>query len=348
MNSFDPNGIGQPNGRYFALPYTVEEAEIVLIPVPWDVTTSYHTGASRGPQAILEASTQVDLFDFSIENAWQIKIGTHPINEGIYSRSIELRNDAEHVIRHLEEGGDPDEKVIVKRIQRINEASAELNDWVRFHSLDYLDKGKLVGIVGGEHSVPLGLIKVLSGRYANFGVLHIDAHADLREAYEGFTHSHASIMYNVLHEVENIERLVQVGIRDLSQDEMCFADQDDRIVMFNDEALSEAMFSGKNWQQLCNDIINKLPENVYVSFDIDGLSPDLCPNTGTPVPGGLSFQQATYLLRTLAKSGRRIIGFDLNEVASNENIDLDANVGARLLYKLCCYSHIANNNLIKT
>lgn len=346
MSNFDPSGIGQPNGRYFALPYSIEEAEIVLIPVPWDVTTSYRSGAIRGPQAILEASTQVDLFDFNLENAWQLKIGTHPLNEGIYSRSIELRSDAEHVIRHLENGGDPEEKTILKRIERVNQASEELNDWVRFHSLEYLDKGKLVGVIGGDHSVPLGLMKALSGRYGSFGVLHIDAHADLRKAYEGFTYSHASIMYNTIHEIDNLEHLVQVGIRDLSQDEMNLATQHSKITMFNDEWISENLFSGKNWQQLCNDIVSTLPSNVYISFDIDGLSPDLCPNTGTPVPGGLSFQQAAYLLRTLAKSGRRIIGFDLNEVASSESTDWDANVGARLLYKLCCYTHIANSSLM--
>lgn len=346
MSNFDPSGIGQPNGRYFALPYTTEESEIVLIAVPWDVTTSYRAGASRGPQAILEASTQVDLFDFNVENAWQIKIGTHPFNEGIYSRSIELRNDAEHVIRHLEEGGNPEEKAILRRVERINEASNELNNWVHFHSLEYLDKGKLVGIVGGDHSVPFGLMKAIAARYNSFGILHIDAHADLRKAYEGFTYSHASIMYNAIHEIENLERLVQVGIRDLSQDEMNLSTRHDRIIMFNDEALNEAMFNGKSWQQLCNDIVDKLPDNVYISFDIDGLSPDLCPSTGTPVPGGLSFQQATCLLRTLAKSGKRIVGFDLNEVAPNDNNDWDANVGARTLYKLCCYSHIANSRLI--
>ena len=346
MNNFDPNGIGQPNGRYFALPYSLEESEIVLIPVPWDVTTSYRPGASRGPQAILEASTQVDLFDFNLKNAWEVKIGTYPLNEGIYSRSIELRHDAEHVIQHLEDGGDPEEKAILKRIERINEASEEVNDWVRFHSLEYLDKGKLVGIVGGDHSVPLGLMKALSGRYDSFGILHIDAHADLRKAYEGFTYSHASIMYNAIHEIDNIEQLVQVGIRDLSQEEMNLATQHDRITMFNDEWINDAIFGGKSWQQLCIDIISTLPNNVYISFDIDGLNPALCPNTGTPVPGGLSFQQATFLLKTLAKSGRRIIGFDLNEVAPDENTDWDANVGARLLYKLCCYSHIANSSLL--
>ncbi len=346
MSNFDPNGVGQPNGRYFALPYSAEESEIVLIAVPWDVTTSYRAGASRGPQAILEASTQVDLFDFNVENAWQIKIGTHPFNEGIYSRSSELRNDAEHVIHHLAEGGAPEEKGIAKRIDRINEASSELNNWVHFHSLEYLDQGKLVGIVGGDHSVPLGLMKAIANRYDSFGILHIDAHADLRKAYEGFTYSHASIMYNAIHEIDNLERLVQVGIRDLSQDEMNLATQHNRIVMFNDEALSEAIFNGKSWQQLCNEIVATLPNNVYISFDIDGLSPDLCPNTGTPVPGGLNFQQACYLLKMLAKSGRRIVGFDLNEVAPNETSDWDANVGARLLYKLCCYSHIANSRLI--
>ena len=344
MNNFDPNGIAQPNGKYFALPYELEEAEIVLIPVPWDVTTSYQSGTSRGPQAILEASTQVDLFDLDVKDAWKIRIGTHPLNEGIYSKSSDVRNDAEHVIRFLEEGGSIDDKTIAKRLTRVNEASEELNDWVRFHSLEYLDKGKIVGLVGGEHSVPLGLMKAISGRYSSFGILHIDAHADLRKAYEGFTYSHASIMYNAIHELPSLKSLVQVGVRDLCDCEMRLIENDERITLYSDSYLSEQLFNGSSWQQQCNSIVNDLPENVYVSFDIDGLSPDLCPNTGTPVPGGLGFQQACLLLKTLAKSGKRIIGFDLNEVAPGSDSEWDANVGARILYKLCCYTHLASTS----
>ncbi len=346
-SNFDPNGVAQPNGNFFALPYTIDEAEIVLISVPWDVTTSYKAGASRGPQAIMEASAQVDLFDFNIRDSWKIKIATHPFNEGIYSRSGELRVDAEHVIHYLEEGGIiADDKLVQKRLERIEQASEEVMEWLRFHSLEYLDKGKLVGVVGGDHSVPLGLIKALSSRYDSFGILHIDAHADLREAYEGFTYSHASIMYNVLHQVDNVERLVQVAIRDLCEEEMNLIENDSRIALFSDNAISERQFAGQTWEQQCRKIVDALPQNVYISFDIDGLSPELCPGTGTPVPGGLSFQQTTFLLKTLACSGKRIIGFDLNEVAPREGDEWDANVGARLLHKLCCFTYLANSRLL--
>lgn len=347
MSTFDPNGVALPNGNFFALPYTLDEAEIVLLPVPWDVTTSYRPGASDAPQAIIKASGQVDLFDFDVKDAWQIKIGTYPFNDGIYSRSADLRTTAEEVILFLEQGGEEDDKYLTKRLERINDASEELNDWVRFHSLEYIDRGKLVGVVGGDHSTPLGLLKALAGKYGSFGILHIDAHADLRQAYEGFTYSHASIMYNVMDQLPNVERLVQVGVRDLCEEEQRVMENDRRIELFSDNHISSELFSGSTWQQLCERMVERLPQNVYISFDIDGLSPDLCPNTGTPVPGGLNFQQACFLLRMLATSGRRIIGFDLNEVSPDDSNEWDANVGARVLYKLCCYSHLANLQLKK-
>ena len=141
------------------------------------------------------------------------------------------------------------------------------------------------GGVGGDHSVPLGLMRVMAERYPGVGVLHIDAHADLRKAYEGFTYSHASIMYNALQEAPGIGALVQVGIRDFCDEELETARADKRVVQFPDHELAAAGFAGETWQQVCNRIVETLPKQVYVSFDIDGLSPGNCPHTGTPVPG---------------------------------------------------------------
>jgi agmatinase len=198
---------------------------------------------------------------------------------------------------------------------------------------EWLDKGKIDGLLGGDHSTPLGFLRALAKRHESFGILHIDAHMDLRMAYEGFTYSHASIMNNALR-IPQISKLVQVGIRDYCEEEVSVVTAEKgRVVVHTDAEIQRASFAGQTWRERCDAIVAALPEKVYVSFDIDGLDPTLCPNTGTPVPGGLSFQQATYLLSKL-KERRQIIGFDLVEVAPGQD-DWNGNVGARLLYHLC-------------
>jgi agmatinase len=126
-----------------------------------------------------------------------------------------------------------------------------------------------------------------------------------------------------------------VGIRDLCEEEASVVQRAmGRVEVFYDDDLKEKLYSGESWDSLCTQIISRLPDLVYVSFDIDGLDPKLCPGTGTPVPGGLEFQQATHLLKRVVQSGKKIIGFDLCEVAPGAS-DWDANVGARMLYHLC-------------
>jgi agmatinase len=201
----------------------------------------------------------------------------------------------------------------------------------------------MVGLLGGDHSTPLGFLRALSEKYERFGILQIDAHADLRKAYEGFTYSHASIMYNAL-KLPSVSRLIQVGIRDFCEEEQDVINRSrGRISTFFDEDLKAWRYKGETWDALCNSIIKELPANVYISFDIDGLDPKLCPNTGTPVAGGLEFQEAIYLIKKVAQS-RKIIGFDLCEVAPGQN-DWDANVGARLLYNLCNWMAVSQGKL---
>lgn len=338
MTDFNPNDIGIENGNFFGLPYKSEDCDIIIVPIPWDVTTSYNPGTNKGPQAILDASLQVDLFDVNVPNAWEVKIGTVEAYKSIAIRNKEYRSISESIIDRLASGEKQED--LIEETSKVNKASVELDQVVENQAKDLIAQGKTVAILGGEHSVPFGAIKALSQKFENFGILHIDAHCDLREAYEGFTYSHASIMYNVLKEIPQVSKITQVGQRDFCDDEYKIVQSDDRVAFFSDSDICATMYEGGTWSAICDQIIASLPENVYISFDIDGLSSDLCPNTGTPVPGGLSFRQADYLLFKLATSGKRIIGFDLCEVSPGSD-EWDANVGARILFKLCLYTHLS-------
>lgn len=337
LRSIDPNGVGQL-GRLFGLPFEPEHAEVVLIPVPWEVTVSYGTGTAEAPEAVLYASSQLDLFEPDIPDAWTMGIAMLDIPEHLSSMNENLREEVEDYLQWLESGqpDDWDGAPYMRELPYIVDQECEkMNNWVYETACEWLDEDKIVAVLGGDHSTPYGLIKALCERYENLGILQIDAHADLREAYEGFRYSHASIMYNVLQFAE-VKKLVQVGVRDFCEAEMqLIRNNPDRIHVFFDQAIKEERFAGKTWQQYCQQIIDSLPEYVYISFDIDGLDPKLCPLTGTPVPGGLDFAEAVYLIKQLVQSGRKIVGFDLVEVGSSIESDWDANVGARILYKLC-------------
>ena len=336
---FSPDDVGVANGCYFGLPFSPEEAELVLLSAPWDVTVSYRAGSAAGPEAILAASTQVELRDVHYPEGWRRGIATVAADPWIAKASARLRHEAERVIAHLGNGGSLTDSCIATPLKAVNEGSEKLNDTIFAQAAPFLAEGRIVGLVGGDHSTPLGLMRAvnerLKGRGESFGILHIDAHADLRAGYEGFLYSHASIMHHAV-QLSQVERLVQVGIRDFCGAEAeRTAESGGRIVPFDDCTLARRAFEGMSWGRQCAEIIDRLPETVYVSFVIDGLSPDNCPGTGTPVPGGLSFREAVYLLAALVDSGRRIVGFDLSEVAPAVNDgEWNANVGARILYKL--------------
>lgn len=333
---FNPSGVGLKNGNFIGLPFDQDTANVVLLPVPWDVTVSYREGTAMASQAILDASIQLDLFDSDIQDAWKLGIFMLPVSDELLKARDNWRPKAAEYINFLEAGGTITENFnMQKLLNSINEACAEMNNKVYQESKKWLDENKLVGLVGGDHSTPLGFLKALSEKYNDFGILQIDAHHDLREGYEGFKFSHASIFYNAL-KLDSVSKLVQVGIRDYCEEEVQFINnQQERISVFYDQDIKERIFEGTFWNLQCNKIIEELPEKVYISFDIDGLDPKLCPGTGTPVPGGLEFYEVNYLIKKLVESGRKIIGFDLCEVGTDE---WDANVGARILYKLCNWS----------
>jgi len=334
-NGFDPDGVGVDNGSYFGLPFAPDEAGLVLLSAPWDVTVSYGAGTSSAPAAIIEASTQLDFYDPLAPGAWRRGIATAGIDDALLETSRRLRADAARVIGHLEAGGRTDDESVAGLLRRVNEGCAAMNASIGAQARRWLDAGKIVGLVGGDHSTPYGLIRALGGRHERFGILHIDAHCDLREAYEGFEWSHASIMFNVLRDVPQVAKIVQVAVRDFCGTEAALAASSERIATFADHELARAEFRGETWDAQCGRIVGALPEKVYVSFDIDGLTFENCPHTGTPVSGGLTFNRAVHLLDRLVGSGRRIVGFDVVEVCPAPGDRIDAITGARILWKLC-------------
>jgi agmatinase len=253
-----------------------------------------------------------------------------PVTPDLIEESTKIRSLVTNFIESDQPGNEENPV-----LNQINTACENLNIHIKSITKGLLQQGKRVGLVGGDHSTPLGFLKSLNEVHDRFGILHIDAHMDLRRAYQGFTFSHGSIMFNAL-KLSAVSRIVQVGIRDYCEEEFNNVKRSmGRVAVFFDEDLKTAQFNGTQWDEICNRILKELPEKVYISFDIDGLNPSLCPNTGTPVPGGLDYDQAVYLLDKLVKSGKEIIGFDLSEVAPGNGNDWDANVGARILYQLC-------------
>lgn len=342
INSFDPSQPGLADESIFGLPFTSEESEIIIIPVPWEVTVSYGAGASDGPEAILDASFQVDLHHQEFPELW--KLGMYlDLNDQTSkwaADSVKYKGLAQPIISALESGEVIESHPTLQSdLDKINKVCRELNEEVKERVLYWTKKGKKVALLGGDHSTPLGYYQALATQNDDFGILHLDAHMDLRIAYEGFAYSHASIMYNAL-QIPQISKIVQVGIRDFCEQEVEVALKD-RVLVHTDMDLKAETFSGITWEQQCDAIIASLPQKVTISFDIDGMYPWYCPNTGTPVPGGFSFEQAAYLLSKLAESDKEIIGFDLVEVAPGDD-DWDGNVGARMLFHMC--GVLAKNN----
>ena len=327
-------GLAPPEGGLFGLGDLPDNAKTVVIEVPWEATTSFGRGTAAGPQAIRQASCQVDLCDRRLGNiASTGGIAWLGASEELRQRSRQASELALGCIAAFERGdsgwkesGD---------LRAVNAESAWLNECVAVQVGAWLDRGKDVVVLGGDHSVALGSMRAIGSRWDEFGVLQFDAHADLRVAYQGFVDSHASVMQRALGTVPSLCKLVSVGVRDFCQQEQALAEgSQGRIDVFYDEDLRRELQAGVAFARLAERIVAPLPKRVYISFDIDGLEPSLCPSTGTPVPGGLSFHQALGILDALVASGRTIVGCDLCEVGPGS---WDANVGARLLYKLIGY-----------
>ncbi len=318
---FDPDAAAGEGSGIYGLPFTPEDSRVVIVPVPFEATTSYGGGTSGGPAAVLEASKQVDLFDHETGRP--------------YAAGIAMLEVPDDVLRWNKEAEGAS-------TEHVNALGDRVNTFVYEQTRALLEQGKMAVTLGGDHSVPFGAIRAYAENYPGLGILHLDAHADLRDAYDGFTWSHASIFHNVMTKIHGVGRLVQVGVRDLGQSERAMIDgSNGRIVTFYDPDLAARKDEGVPFAKIADDIVAALPNEVYLSWDIDGLDPTLCPGTGTPVPGGLSWNEAIGLLRAIVRAKKRIVGLDLCEVAPGET-EWDANVGARMLYKMIGFALLTN------
>lgn len=335
ISLFNSNSVGNPNNNIFGLPFSEEEASLVIVPVPWEVTVSYGAGTARAPEHVFKASVQVDLLDCNVNQGWKKGFFMRDVDKKLLLKSDYLRKEAELYIDYISKGAKvEDNKFMTKSLKDINEGSLYLNQWVYDHCIELLKGGKKVGLLGGDHSISLGFLKALEQQQGEFGILQIDAHCDLRKGYENFNYSHASIMYNALEEIPSIQKLVQIGVREYCEEEWNYVcNSNFKVITYLDQQIKERQFEGETWKYIAEEMISHLPHKVYLSFDIDGLDRKYCPNTGTPVQGGFETEQVLYLVKQIVESGRELIGFDLVEIGVGQT-DWDSNVGAHLLWRL--------------
>ncbi len=272
-------GIPDENTQY-------ESAEIVIIPVPYDGTSTYGKGADKGPDAIFDASENMELYDIETDSE-------------VYKKGV-------FIAPTVTEDSSPE----------------AMCDAVQSSVAEYINAGKFVGVLGGEHSISIGSIKAFKEKYDDLTVLQLDAHSDLRPEYHGSACNHACAM----HLASKTTNLVQVGIRSMDSVELPFLNRENLFTSYE-------IRSNSNWQ---TDVVNSLGKNVYITIDLDAFDPSIMPSTGTPEPGGLLWNETLDLLKMVFKRSN-VVGFDINELAPTEGNSAPDFMAAKLLYKLISY-----------
>ncbi|MFQ5799898.1 MAG: agmatinase [Bacteroidota bacterium] len=279
---------------------SLENSRVVILQVPYERTVSYGTGTKRGPQAILEASRYVEFYDEELDRELYQEIGIA-------------------TLRPLDVGKKSDEKTIQQVYEKVK---------------PLLDRGKFVVTLGGEHTISQAPIAAYAERYPNLSVLQLDAHSDLRNEYLGNRYSHASVMARVC-EFFDPRKIVQVGIRAQCIEEASTI-KDKGISTFYAHEIRQGKYTRvlKYWEDL---VIEKLTENVYVTFDVDAFDPSIMPATGTPEPNGLFWHETINLFRKLGNR-RKIVGFDVMELAPIKGLHHPDLTAAKLVYKILNYA----------
>ena len=279
------------NSTYAGIPEayaTSEKSKIVLIPVPYDGTSSWKKGADKGPQAFLEASENMELYDIETDN--------EVYKQGIYlSQPVTESSSPEAMV-----------EAVTEKVK------------------SYLNRNKFVTLFGGEHSISIGAIRAFSRHYENLTVVQIDAHADLRESYEGSKCNHACALY----EANQTTNLIQVGIRSMDHSEKSVMNYDN--VFFAHEIESDAYW--------IEQAVERMTDTVYITIDLDGFDPSLFPATGTPEPGGLFWYETLRFLREVFKE-KNVVGFDLVELCPSPALYASDFLAAKLYYKMLSYKY---------
>ncbi len=319
-SGLDPDAATGPETGLFGLGMAPEEARFLALPVPYQATVSSRRGTIDGPQALIDASCQLDLWDFVLGEPWRHGFAALDAPDAIR----ELSEETARLVARLR-AGDAGVREDVDR------AGDRLAAWLADAVGRMLDRGRFPLVLGGEHGVSRGAFVAAAARHPGLGILQIDAHADLRHAFEGLRSSHASVMRRAL-ELDGVSRIVQVGLRDVGREEARMIEAEERIVAFPDHRLAAARLDGRGFSSVAESIVATLPERIWVSIDVDGLDPSLCPGTGTPVPGGLRWDEINCLVDLLAHSGVTLVGVDIVEIGPSF---WDGLVAARLLYRFC-------------
>lgn len=266
----------------------LDSAKVVLVPVPYDGTSTYGKGADKGPDAILDASENMELYD--------IETDSEPYRQGIYLASAVIENRSPELM-----------------VAAVEESIS-----------NYLEQGKFVSMLGGEHSVTIGAIRAFNKRFDKLTVLQIDAHSDLRPEYMGTENNHAC----AVHEASKTTNLVQVGIRSMDSVELPFVKKENFFTSYYIRA-------NNTWQE---DVLARLGENVYITIDLDAFDPSIMPSTGTPEPGGLLWNETLDLLKKVYRKCN-VVGFDIVELAPIEGLSGPDFMASKLYYKLIAYKY---------
>ncbi len=271
----------------------LEYAKIVLIPVPYDGTSTWQKGADKGPTAFLNAADNMELYDIETDTE-------------VYKQGVFLTDP-------VTENASPESMV----------------DAVHETTKKYINKNKFVTLFGGEHSISIGTIRAFNECFNNLTVLHIDAHADLRESYEGSTCNHACAVF----EANQTTNLVQVGIRSMDISERRWINND-KVFFAHDMAVNEF------WME---DVMDQLTTNVFITFDLDAIDSSLLPSTGTPEPGGLFYYETLEFLKKVFEA-KNVVGFDMVELCPNPNEKSSDFLAAKLYYKMLSYKFAKNDD----
>ncbi|MGW9684422.1 agmatinase [Flagellimonas sp. 2504JD1-5] len=265
---------------------SAEKSKVVLIPVAYDGTSTWGKGADKGPEAFLEASENMELYD--------IETDSEVYREGIY-------------LSEILDGFDSPENMV---------------NIVHSTVKDFINRKKMVTMIGGEHSVSIGAIRAFNEAYQGLTVLQIDAHADLRKEYNSSKYNHACALY----EASQTTNLIQVGIRSMDASETL-------VMNHNNVFFAHEMVSDDYWM---DNVLDLMTDNVYITFDLDALDPSILPSTGTPEPGGLFWYETLEFLKRIFEECN-VVGFDIMELCPNEKEKSSDFLAAKLYYKMLSY-----------